>query len=254
MAANKMLQDDGKWRRKCQGSAKWSELLQIAAGRQLRLDAAVFNALAKASSTWQLAFHHLTWTLQSGVDLTVRSLRSGCAAGTTWQQGMERGGLISGVVWSHVVATVCPGVVGPLPAETVAPGHDRSKRYKSSSSQQRVLDHCLEFVAFSWQPPFGAQYRCVQHCGKCTVKGFTMAGMLAGLAVKHQLAAAMPRCNDIELCDVWQLAQIRGAFTDLSPTCSANQCLRLWCFDGFLGRECHVGVGRQSFEVRCHRS
>lgn len=31
------------------------------------------------------------------------------------------------------------GVVGPLPAETVAPGHDRSKRYKSSSSQQRVL-------------------------------------------------------------------------------------------------------------------
>lgn len=33
-----------------------------------------------------------------------------------------------------------------------------------------------------------------------------------------------PRCNDIELCDVWQLAQIRGAFTDLSPTCSANQC------------------------------
>lgn len=33
-----------------------------------------------------------------------------------------------------------------------------------------------------------------------------------------------PRCNDIELCDVWQLAQIRGAFTDLSPPCSANQC------------------------------
>ena len=31
------------------------------------------------------------------------------------------------------------GVVGPLPAETIAPGHDRSKRYKSSSSQQRVL-------------------------------------------------------------------------------------------------------------------
>ena len=32
------------------------------------------------------------------------------------------------------------------------------------------------------------------------------------------------RCNDIELCDVWQLAQIRGSFADLSPTCSANQC------------------------------
>ena len=36
--------------------------------------------------------YHVTWTRQCGVDWTARSLRSGCASGARWQQGMERFG------------------------------------------------------------------------------------------------------------------------------------------------------------------
>ncbi len=56
----------------------------------------------KSQSCW-LRVHHLTWTLQSGVDWTVRSLRSGCASGTTWQHSMERKRFQRADQWSCVV-------------------------------------------------------------------------------------------------------------------------------------------------------
>eukprot|EP00435_Cladocopium_sp_Y103_P068016 s352_g30.t2 len=73
-------------------SADWFsalELLEEAARWHVRLDAAVFNALAKVSKEWELSLYHLTWTRQCGVDWTARSLRSGCASGARWQQGMD---------------------------------------------------------------------------------------------------------------------------------------------------------------------
>ncbi|CAL1163438.1 unnamed protein product [Cladocopium goreaui] len=73
-------------------SADWFsalEFLEEAARWHVRLDAAVFNALAKVSKEWELSLYHVTWTRQCGVDWTARSLRSGCASGARWQQGMD---------------------------------------------------------------------------------------------------------------------------------------------------------------------
>lgn len=55
----------------------------------------------------------------------------------------------------------------------------------SSAHEWKSNKHTLQILA-----AFAALFR--QHCGKCTVKGFTMAGMLAGHAAMRDIYKGFP--------------------------------------------------------------
>ncbi|CAK9080406.1 unnamed protein product [Durusdinium trenchii] len=55
----------------------------------VRADAAAFNALATRANSWTEAFYHFTWARHQGITCTSRSLRSACASGVRWPQGLE---------------------------------------------------------------------------------------------------------------------------------------------------------------------
>lgn len=79
-----------------------------------------------------------------------------------------------------------------------------------------------------------------QRLPKCIYPAYCQKRMeILWIKVNGCIDGITQECNSIVLMAVLSLILIRVT----------TWGLRLWCFDGFLGTKCHVGVGHQSFEA-----